>query len=240
MMRKNVLIIGASGDIGFSIAERLANEGYQLILHYNKNRSRMEQLANLLPEESILAIVQADLTKKEEMNRLLGDLVYEVHNLVFAAGVAHYGLFHESTEEVMDHMLSIHVTAPWVITKGILPEMIQRQSGNIVCISSIWGTFGASFEVLYSTVKGAQNSFIRALAKEVGQSGISVNGVSPGFINTKMNGHLSTEETEAMLSHIAEDRPGRPEEIAHVVQFLLSDQTTYIQGEVIRVDGGWM
>lgn len=239
-MNKNVLIIGASGDIGIAIAKRLAKEGYQLILHYNKNKKRMEELAKSLPEENILAFAQADLTVKEDMFRLLADLVYEVHHLVFAAGVAHYGLFHETTEEMMDQMLSVHVTAPWIITKGVLPEMIQRKSGNIVLISSIWGTLGASFEVLYSTVKGAQNSFIRALAKEVGQSGVSVNGVSPGFIDTKMNGHLTDDEKASILADIADNRAGSADEVAHVVQFLLNKETTYIQGEVIRVDGGWM
>lgn len=238
-MGKNVLIIGASGDIGIAIAKRLAADGYQLLLHYNKNREKISGLRNIVPSESILTELQADLSKTEQVKKLLTELVYPVDCLVFAAGTATYGLFHEVTENVMDDMLLLHVKAPWLITKHLLPSMIRKRSGKIVVISSIWGSVGASFEVLYSTVKGAQNSFVRSLAKEVAQSGISVNGVSPGFIDTKMNKHLSVIEREAIFSEIAENRAGTPDEIAHTVRFLLDQNTKYIQGEIIRVDGGW-
>ena len=106
-------------------------------------------------------------------------------------------------------------------------------------ITSIWGNVGASYEVIYSSVKGAQNSFVKALAKEVAPSGISVNGISPGYIETKMNSHLSEEERQAIIDEIPMSRAGLPSEIAYTVSFLLDDRSTYIQGEIINMNGGW-
>lgn len=237
---RNVLIVGASGDIGVSIAEKLANAGnYQLILHFNQNKIFLDRLLKTVPVERILGTIQADLRNDEAIVRLLDETVYPIDCIVFAAGAAHTGLFHEGSIELMDDMLALHVKAPWMITKHFLPHMIRNQQGKIVLVSSIWGSVGASNEVLYSTVKGAQNSFVRSLAKEVAQSNISVNAVSPGFIQTKMNSHLSNLEKNELITEIPANRAGTPEEIAHVVQFLLQEDTTYIHGEVIRVDGGW-
>src|SRR5699024_4053433 len=118
------------------------------------------------------------------------------------------------SDQSREEMLMQHVKAPWKITKTLLPMMLEKQSGRIVFITSIWGERGASHEVLYSSVKGAQNSFIKALAKEVAASGVYVNGISPGFIATKMNAHLSEEETQAVIDTIPMERAGKPEEIA--------------------------
>src|SRR5699024_2023515 len=136
-------------------------------------------------------------------------------------------------------MISIHVKAPMIISKFLLPAMIKQKYGKIVFITSIWGHVGASFEVVYSTVKGAQNSFVKSLAKEVGPSGISVNGVSPGFIDTKMNEHLRQEEKEAISSDIPMNRSRSTKDVAHTVRCLLDDASNYIQGEIIKVTGGW-
>src|SRR5690625_7386105 len=117
--------------------------------------------------------------------------------------------------------------------------MINRKSVKIVFITSIWGNIGASFEVVYSTVKGAQNSFVKSLAKEVGPSGISVNGVSPGFIDTKMNEHLRQEEKEAIISDIPMNRSGSPKDVAHSIRIILTDAYYYIQVKYIIVQCGW-
>src|SRR5690625_3813000 len=117
--------------------------------------------------------------------------------------------------------------------------MIQKQRGKIIFITSIWRNVGASNEVIYSSVKGAQNSFVRALAKEVGPSGISVNAVSPGFIDTKMNQHLLHEEKEAIISGIPLNRAGLATDVSHAVQFLLDEKSSYIQGEIMHITGGW-
>lgn len=238
-MGRNVLIIGASGDIGIAIAEHLAMEGYQLLLHYNKHKEKIDQLSDKIDQECILTAIQADLYENAEIKKLLTKLVYPVDYIVFASGSALYGVFQEETEKTMDDMLSLHVKAPWMITQHLLPSMIQKRAGKIVFITSIWGNVGASYEVIYSAVKGAQNSFVKALAKEVAPCGISVNAVSPGFIDTKMNQHLLEEEKETIISEIPMNRAGTTNEIAHTVSFLLDDNSSYIQGEVIGMTGGW-
>lgn len=238
-MGKNVFIVGASGDIGRAIAKKLANENYQLLLHYHRNQEAIHNLTKELNPEQVLAVVQGDLTNQKDIERMLEEIVFPVDIIVFASGIAHYGLFQDLSIDTIEKMLMIHVQAPLFITKHFLPEMIQRQSGNIIFITSVWGHVGASFEVLYSTVKGAQNSFIKSLAKEVAPSGIIVNGVSPGFIDTKINSHLHEDEKEALISDIPMQRSGTVEEVAHVVHFLCDEKTTYIQGEIIHVTGGW-
>lgn len=238
-MGKNVLIIGASGDIGIAIAERLADEGHQLVLHYNKSKEIIDAFRNKFDKECVLLVLQADLSIESETKRFLSELVFPIDYIIFASGNAQFGLFQDTSEIVMDEMLSLHVKAPWMITKYVLPAMIQKQFGKIIFITSIWGDVGASYEVIYSSVKGAQNSFVKALAKEVAPSGVAVNAISPGYIETKMNNHLLKNEKEALLAEIPMNRAGLPAEIAHTVNFLLDSQSSYIQGEVLNINGAW-
>ncbi|WP_337020563.1 SDR family NAD(P)-dependent oxidoreductase, partial [Oceanobacillus massiliensis] len=127
MTGKNVLIIGASGDIGIAIAERLAMDGYNILLHYNQNRQKIDALREKLSAETILSVIQADLSRSDEIRHFLTKLVLPVDYVVFAGGGAHYGLFQDTAEDVMDNMLTLHVKAPWMISKYLLPSMIQRK-----------------------------------------------------------------------------------------------------------------
>ncbi|WP_163536853.1 SDR family oxidoreductase [Gracilibacillus sp. YIM 98692] len=238
-MSRKSLIIGASGDIGFAISKKLGWMGNQLILHYNKNKQMIRSLEEELPNEQIIHVVQGDLTYKEGLQSFLEKLPHDVDHVIFASGITHFGLFQEMTDQDMDEMLSLHVKSPWKITQKLLPNMIRKKYGKIILITSIWGDIGASCEVAYSTVKGGQNTFVQALAKELGPSGIMVNGVSPGFIETKMNQHLSEEEQQMIIEEIPMQRKGKPEEVANAVGFLLSDQSSYINGEIIRINGAW-
>ncbi|UJL47991.1 SDR family oxidoreductase [Virgibacillus sp. NKC19-16] len=238
-MEGNVLIIGASGDIGVAIAERLANDGYQLLLHYNKNRKKIDEFSEKLDKECLLTVIQADLKNDIMIKEFLNKLVFPVDYIIFAGGAAHFGLFQDITEQIMNDMLTLHVKAPWMITHHLLPAMIQQKSGKIIFITSLWGDIGASNEVVYSSVKGAQNSFVKALAKEVAPSEVSVNAISPGYIETKMNNYLGEDEKAALIAEIPINRAGLPSEIAHTVSFLLDKQSNYIQGEIINVNGAW-
>mgnify|MGYP001413811407 CR=1 FL=1 len=233
---KNVLILGASGDIGSAISKQLAEEGYSLLLHYNSNRQAMEELVKEIDPERILQIIQADFTLSTSVNKLCEAVVFPIDAIIYVSGKAHFGLFQDTTESQMDAMLQLHVKAPWLVTKYFLPEMLKKQAGKIIFITSIWGNVGASYEVIYSSVKGAQNSFVKALAKEVGPSGISVNAVSPGFIDTKMNREVEKEE---IIAQIPLHRAGMTSDVAHVVSFLMDEKSNYIQGEIINLSGGW-
>jgi 3-oxoacyl-[acyl-carrier protein] reductase len=238
-MGGNVLIIGASGDIGIAIAQRVLHDGYHVLLHYNKNKEKIDELRQEISTDAVLAIIQADLSSNEAIKRFLAELVLPVDYIVFASGVAQFGLLQDTPEEVMDDMLTLHVKAPWMITKHLLPRMIQQKQGKIIFITSIWGDIGASNEVIYSSVKGAQNSFVKALAKEIAPSGITVNAISPGYIETKMNSHLTDDEKLSIIADIPLNRAGLPSEIAHSVSFLLDERSSYIQGEIMNISGGW-
>lgn len=238
-MQKNVLILGASGDIGNAIAKQLVAEGYSLLLHYNKNQNSIDRLIKELDEDSVIQVIQADLTSKEGVKRVCEEVAYSIHAIIYVSGTAHIGLFQDATELDMDHMLALHVKSPWLVIQHFLPKMIRAGTGKIIFITSIWGNVGASNEVIYSSVKGAQNSFVKALAKEVGPSGISVNAVSPGFIDTKMNQHLQLRERESIISDIPLNRAGLAIDVAHTVNFLIDEKSSYIQGEIVNITGGW-
>src|SRR5699024_7080696 len=229
-MSKRLLLIGASGEIGKAIARDAVKQGYSLILHYHSNEQTMKDLVQELPVDTIEAIIQADLTSHKGVQGILERVAaFTIDAIVFASGTASYGLFQDCSHKDRENMLYLHVQAPLEITQALLPAMIREQQGRILFITSIWGSVGASNEVLYSTVKGAQNSFILALSKEMGPSGIYVNGVSPGFIDTKMNAHIAVEERQAIEDDIPLQRAGTSEEVAHVVSFLLDERSSYIQ-----------
>lgn len=238
-MSANALIIGASGDIGAAIAKKLAHNNFQLILHYNKNRESIKKISESLSNDQILLEIQADLREESNIKELLNQVSFPIDYIVFASGASHFGLFQDTSSQIMEEMLALHIKAPWKITQHFLPEMIRRKFGKIVLITSVWGNIGASYEVIYSTVKGAQNTFVKALAKEIGPSNIQINAVSPGFIDTKMNAHLLDKERNEIISDIPLNRAGTPKDVANMVRFLLSDEASYVQGQVFELNGGW-
>ncbi|WP_366249641.1 SDR family oxidoreductase [Terribacillus aidingensis] len=237
-MGKVIFITGASGAIGSACARQLASEGHQLLLHYNKNEQAMEALFHDI-SESVLGTVKADLTEEADFTKLLRFLSFPIDQFVYAGGMAHYGMFQDMTNKEMDDLLAVHVKAPWRICQHILPPMLARRKGEIVIVSSIWGERGASFEVAYSSVKAAQIGFVKGLAKEAGTSGVRVNAVTPGAIETGMNSHLSQEEKMQLTGDIPLDRFGQVSEVADAVSYLLSDNSSYVNGHALQVNGGW-
>lgn len=238
MEKRFALITGASGGIGRAIALKLAQEGYSLYLHYNKNEKAIEQLMSELSQNEIELIpVQADLGHKDGYKKL-SESVFSLHSIVLNSGNSQYGLISDMDEETVDQMIQLHVTSPFLLTKELLPK-IRYQEGAIVAVTSIWGETGASYEVLYSMVKGGQNAFIKALSKELSLSGVRVNGVSPGAISTAMLESFSEDELELIKADIPMGRVGLPEEVADAVVYLLSDKASYITGQILSVNGGW-
>ncbi|HLR65250.1 MAG TPA: SDR family oxidoreductase [Pseudogracilibacillus sp.] len=238
---RNILVIGASGDIGKAIVKQMAeaDDHASFILHYNQNKGAIHECVQSLRDDAVLQVIQADLTTQEGAASLIEQIHFPVHAVIFVSGMAYHGLFQEMEEDVMDKMMHLHVKAPWLITQHVLGHMIKEQAGKIIFITSIWGSTGASNEVIYSAVKGAQNSFVKALGKELAPNGIRVNAVSPGFIETKMNDTIEDEDKKQIMTDIPAQRAGLPEEVAHAVQFLLDDRSNYIVGEIIQVSGGW-
>lgn len=239
-MGKNVLIIGASGDIGVAIASHLAKDGHHLLLHYHMNQLSLNTLMREVEVEQVLQVIQADLSSEEGIDHLLQAIHFHVDSIIFANGNSKLGLFQDLNEVDMQKMITLHLKAPMMITKKLLPIFIRKRAGKIIFITSIWGEVGASNEVLYSTLKGAQNSFVKSLAKEMTDTGVTVNAVSPGFIDTKMNAGFSLEEKNEIYSNIPLGRAGQPSEVADAVVHLLKAQTNYLNGQILQVNGGWI
>lgn len=237
---KYALITGASGGIGSAIAEKLAQDGYSLYLHYNKNEQKINELKKTLSQYGVeIKTVCADLSNSQGVSILLDAISHNVDVLVHNSGESIYGLITDLDDATIARQVQLHLTSPISITKALLPAMISRKNGRIIFITSIWGQTGASCEVLYSSLKGAQNTFVKALAKEVAPSGILVNGIAPGAIDTKMLQDFSDDDLEVLKEDIPLGRLGTPSEIADTVSFLISAKATYITGQIISVNGGW-
>lgn len=237
-MMKRALIIGASGDIGMEIADEVWSKGYYTYLHYNKDSASINKLIAKHGNER-LSSIQADLSNKDGVKKLKEALFTPVDVVIFNAGATFYGLMTDIEEPLKDDMIQLNITSLYSTVQYLLPNMIKNQDGNIIVISSIWGEKGAACEVLYSMTKGAQIAFVKSLAKEVALNGIRVNSIAPGAVSTKMLHSFSDEEMTELTNEIPMGRLARPKEVADAVGFLLSEQSSYITGQVLGVNGGW-
>lgn len=238
-MKKFALITGASGGIGQAIAKRLANEGYSLYLHYHTNEHKVMELItelNHLGGENIP--IQADLSKPDGYEKIIPN-IFSIDSIIHCSGASHYGLFSDLKDEENLEMMNLHVINPILLTKKLLPKLLFKGKGSILFISSIWGQTGAACEVIYSTVKGAQISFVKALSKELALNGIRVNSIAPGAVNTDMMKSFSPEDISEIVNEIPMGRMATPEDVADAAFFLVSDQSSYITGQTIAVNGGW-
>ncbi|MCL6426365.1 elongation factor P 5-aminopentanone reductase [Bacillus subtilis] len=240
-MNKTALITGASGGIGKSISETLAARGYNLLLHYNTNQNAAAELAEKLSEMFGVnaEILQADLSAQDGADKLTSSIVQPIDAIVLNSGRSHFGLITDVDNATVQEMVQLHVASPYMLTRNLLPGMIRNKSGAIVAVSSIWGETGASCEVLYSMAKGAQHSFVKGLAKELAPSGIRVNAVAPGAVDTNMMNQFTAAEKEEIADEIPIGRLARPQEIADATAFLLSEKASYITGQILSVNGGW-
>lgn len=237
-MQKITLITGASRGIGAACARRLAANGNQIIINYNRSEAQAKRLE---AETGGLALC-ADVSVKSECEALVQTVLERfgrIDSLVCNAGVAAAGVFQCMDEETLEHLYGTNLFGTRNIIAAALPSMIQNQSGAIVTVSSVWGEVGASCEADYSASKSAVIGLTRALAKEVAPSGIRVNCVTPGVIDTEMNGNLAQDAKDALCEEIPLGRFGRAEEVAAAIRFLLSDEASYITGQILGVGGGF-
>ncbi|MDM5155974.1 SDR family oxidoreductase [Bacillus sp. DX1.1] len=235
-MKKFALVTGGSGGIGSAITTQLIEDGYTVYVHYNRSEEKVKELelrfGTIIP-------VQANLAAPDGAEKLWAQIHHPIDVIVYAAGKSIFGLATDVTNEQLNEMVELQVKSVYKLLSFALPSMIRMRYGNIVIISSIWGQIGASCEVLYSMVKGAQNSYVKALAKEVALSGVRVNAVAPGAIETEMLSVFSEEDKKGIAEEIPAGRLGVPEEVAKTVSFLVSPNSSYITGQIIGVNGGW-
>ena len=239
-MGKNALITGASRGIGRAIAIEFARAGYNLTLCCIKNIESLEHLAKDLEDTYNVKCVayQADVSKPEAVTELFAK-IDPPSVLINNAGISYVGLITEMSDEDWAHTIDTNLSSVFYMCRAAIPHMLSEFSGKIINVSSVWGESGASMEVAYSASKGGLDAFTKALAKELAPSGISVNAVACGLIDTDMNSRLSDEELAEVVADIPADRIGKPAEVASVI-LSLAESTNYLTGQVIKVDGGWI
>lgn len=235
---KTALVTGGSCGIGAAVCRRLAEDGFRVVVHFNRNKEKAEALARELTEKTSLPhlALPAELAERaqvEELFRLVGPVDVLVNN----AGIAQQKLFTDITEDDWRRMFAVDVDGVFRCCQCALPHMIHEKSGCIINIASIWGEIGASCEVHYSAAKAAVIGLTKALAKELGPSHIRVNCVSPGVIDTEMNAMFDKETMRDLCESTPLGRIGSPEDIAAAVSFLASDAASFITGQTLSVNG---
>jgi len=243
-MNRVALVTGASRGIGQAIAVELAREGWAVCVNYLEHREAAESLVRQLRDSGHMAIaVGADVADRQAVEAMVQAANAElgpVDLLVNNAGISRQGLFQDTDDETWDRTLAVNLTGARNTTKAVLPHMLSEKRGCIINISSIWGLRGASCEVAYACSKAAIIGLTRSLALELAPSGIRVNCVAPGCIETDMVRALG-EETRAMLvEETPMGRLGTPEDIAHAVAFLASERAAFLTGQVLTADGGFI
>ena len=240
-MEKKVLITGVTGGIGQALLQTFSSNGYYVIGHFCNDSKTVEKLKSIYPK-SKAEFIRCDfssLKNVETFSRNVSLSHPDIDCLINNAGVSHKDVFQNSNNEITEFVTNVNLLAPMILTREIIKPMISLKRGNIINISSIWGVYGGSCEVLYSATKGGLISFTKALSREVGLSSIRVNCISCGFINTPMNNNLSDEEKSDFFSCLSLNKQGTPQDVANTALFLASENASYITGQIIGVDGGY-
>ena len=236
---KTAFVTGGSRGIGSAIVRALSENGYKVAFSYKSSEREAEELAR---ECGALAI-KADSEKREDISRavrLAEEWLGGVQVLVNNAAFSSFSLLTDLSDEEWDKTLAVNLTAPFLYSRAFIPGMVSRKSGRIINISSIWGLVGSSCEAHYSASKAALIGLTKALAKELGPSGITVNAIAPGVINTDMNASLDAESLAALCEQTPLMRIGEPEEVARAVLFLVGEGGDFITGETINISGGFV
>ena len=243
-MKKTAIITGASKGIGAATAILFAQKGYNVVINYNESYESATLLARSLNENGFSATTQkANVANRLEAEILIKETLYKfgrIDVLVNNAGIAFEGLITDTDEVDFDKIIDVNLKGTFNCCKAVTPVMVNQMSGKIINVSSIWGQVGASCEVAYSASKAGVIGLTKALAKELAPSGITVNAVSPGIIETNMNSNLTVEELTAFVETVPLGRMGSADEIAQSIYFLASENADYITGQILGVNGGYV
>jgi 3-oxoacyl-[acyl-carrier protein] reductase len=241
--KKTALITGGAKGIGAAVCRTLAENGFNLAINYNSSYSEACSLKKELSTLTNVEIFKCDVSCSAQVKEMFSEINNHfggVDILVNNAGIAQQALFTDITDSMWEKMLSTNLSGAFYCCREALPYMINQKSGKIINIASMWGEVGASVEVHYSAAKAGLIGLTKALAKEVGLSGITVNAVSPGVIETDMLSSFSEEDKACLKEETPLNRLGTVQDIAKAVGFLASDSADFITGQVVSVNGGFV
>ena len=230
----HVLVCGGSRGIGASIVKHFASKGF-FVTYLYKNAPG--------PSGDNIVAFKCDVTDVNAVNCTFEEITNKYgapDNLVYCSGISVTGLADTFSYEEYHKVMDTNFGGFFLICNKVIPHMVHNHSGSIVAISSMWGQVGASCEALYSASKGAMDAYVKSLAKELGPSGIRVNAVSPGVIDTDMMKEYTSEDKQALCDETPLMRIGKPEDVASMVYHLTSSEASFITGQIIGVNGGFL
>lgn len=239
---KVALVTGGTTGIGKAIAQELAKSGFNIAINYRTETEEMQELKKEIEANNVKCLfVKADISKFEETEKMAKEIIEnfeKIDVLVNNAGVTKDGLIMRMKEDAFKQVIDINLVGTFNVTRNIVPYMVKQRSGKIINIASVVGIVGNAGQSNYSASKAGIIGFTKSLAKELSSRNILVNAVAPGFIETKMTDILNKTVKESILSQIPLGRMGTPSEVANVVKFLSEEDSSYITGQVINIDGG--
>lgn len=241
---RHALVFGASGDIGGAICHELAQQGFSLYLHYYKNQQEAQNLQKSLqiryPKQDFF-VVSLDMTQGTPANlEKFCQEIFALDTLVFAQGNSWYGLTEEMPFEEIRQLWQIHLETPILLLQKLAPKLRQEAFGRIIFIGSIYGEVGSGLEAVYSSVKAAQEGFVKSYAKEVATENITVNLLAPGPVATKLLGDFTAEELQEVKEATPLLRLAEPSEIAYFVGVCAAEKASYLTGSILKVNAGWL
>ncbi len=237
---KTAIVFGGSKGIGAQIAREFANCGYFVVINYNSSKLAAEKLAGEL--KNAIAI-KADVKNYKEVKALSDEVIKlkgQIDVAVVSSGISRKNLIIDTTEDEIKDVIDTNLIGTINAVKAVSENMLSNHKGKIITIASMWGEVGASMESIYSASKGGVIAFTKAMAKELGYNGINVNCISPGLIDTDMNKDLSKEDIDSLIENTPSSRIGVPQDIAKAAIFLASDDASYINGQVVSINGGFI
>ncbi len=241
--KKIALVTGGARGIGRAICRALANDGFKIAINYNNSENEAISLKTELSEITDVEIFKCDVSDSLAVKKMVSEISEKLGNinvLVNNAGIAEQVLFADITDEIWQRMINTNLSGAFYCSREVIKNMINEKDGVIINIASMWGEVGASMEVHYSTAKAGLIGLTKALAKEVGLSGVRVNAVSPGVVLTDMMNSFSESDKEILKDETPLNTLGTPEDIANAVSFLVSDKARFITGQVLSVNGGFV